>query len=90
MSRRNGVYTQAERRSDAIVHWMGLVLGLTAAPVIVWLALRAPEGRTLVAAAAIYAASLVAMLGASAAYHMSRAPAWRDRLRRLDQSAILT
>jgi hemolysin III len=88
MSRRDGVYTQAERRSDAIVHWTGLVLGLAAAPVVVGLALRAPDGTTLVAAAAIYAASLVAMLGASAAYHMSRAPAWRDRLRRLDQSAI--
>jgi hemolysin III len=87
MGRRDGVYSEAERRSDAVVHWTGLILGLAAAPVVVALALRAPDG-TLVAAAVVYAMSLIAMLGASAAYHMSRAPAWRDRLRRLDQSAI--
>lgn len=87
MGRRDGVYSQAERRSDAVVHWTGLILGLAAAPVVVALALRAPDG-TLVLAAVVYAVSLIAMLRASAAYHMSSAPAWRDRLRRVDQSAI--
>lgn len=87
MSRRDGGYSQAERRSDAIVHWTGLALGLAAAPAVVALAFRAPD-RALVAAAAVYAASLLAMFAASAAYHMTPAPAWRDRLRRLDQSAI--
>lgn len=88
MGRPGGTYTRAERLSDAVVHCAGLLVGLTAVPVLVTLAVVWARDPALVAAASVYGASLVAMLAASAAYHLTRAPAWRDRLRRLDQSAI--
>jgi hemolysin III len=37
---------------------------------------------------AVYGATLLAMLGFSAAYHMVRVPAWRGRLQRMDHAAI--
>ena len=47
-----------------------------------------PAGSGTVTAAAVYAVSLLAMLVCSALYNMMPHPAWRDRLRRVDQSAI--
>ncbi|MBP7241503.1 MAG: hemolysin III family protein [Amaricoccus sp.] len=82
------VYSRAERLSDAAVHVAGVTLGLLAAPVIVTLAaVWDGAGRHLVATT-VYGFCLVAMLACSAAYHMTPAPGWKDRLRRLDQSAI--
>jgi hemolysin III len=81
-------YSRAERLSDAAVHVTGVLVGLMAAPVIVTLAaVWEGAGRHLVAAI-IYGVCLVAMLACSAVYHMTPAPAWKDALRRLDQSAI--
>jgi hemolysin III len=82
------VYSRAERLSDAAVHVTGLLLALMAAPVLVTLAAVWLDDRGLVAAAFVYGASLVAMLACSALYHMTSTPAWKERLRRLDQSAI--
>lgn len=80
--------SRAERLSDAAVHVAGVLIGLMAAPVIVILAfVREGAGRH-VAAATIYGVCLVAMLACSALYHMTTAPERKDRLRRLDQSAI--
>jgi hemolysin III len=83
-----GVYTRAERLSDAAVHVTGLLTALMAAPVLVTLAAVWRGDRPLIVAAAIYGVSLIAMLACSALYHMTPASAWKDRLRRLDQSAI--
>ncbi len=83
-----GVYSQAERLSDAAVHVTGLLLSLMAAPVLVTLAAVWLHDRVLVVAASVYGVSLVAMLACSALYHMTAAPAWKEWLRRLDQSAI--
>lgn len=83
-----GVYSRAERMSDAAVHVTGLLLALIAAPVLVTLAAVWADDRMLVLAAVVYALSLIVMLACSALYHMTTAPDWKDRLRRLDQSAI--
>lgn len=87
-ARVSGVYSRAERLSDAAVHVVGIFLALLAAPVLVTLAAVWQQDRSLVLAASVYGLSLVAMLCASAVYHMTPAPDWKDRLRRLDQSAI--
>ncbi|MBA3324578.1 MAG: hemolysin III family protein [Rhodobacteraceae bacterium] len=87
-ARVTGVYSRAERLSDAAVHVVGILLALLAAPVLVTLAAVWLGDRSLVLAAIVYGLSLIAMLCASALYHMTSAPDWKDRLRRLDQSAI--
>lgn len=87
-ARVRGGYTRAERLSDAAVHVAGVLVALMAAPVIVTLAaVWDGAGRHLVAVT-VYGFCLVAMLACSALYHMTPAPEWKDRLRRLDQSAI--
>ena len=88
MGRPRGEYTRAERVSDAVVHGAGLLIALMAAPVLVTLAALRVRDAALVAAATIYGATLVGMLAASAAYHLTPAPAWRDRLRRLELAGL--
>lgn len=81
-------YSRAERLSDAIVHLTGIAAAVIAAPVLVLLAWVWFGDVGTVTAAAVYAVSLLAMLVCSALYNMMPHPAWRDRLRRVDQSAI--
>lgn len=81
-------YTLAERRSDAAVHFAGVLFALVAVPTLVLLSARWSGDRLTIAAAAIYGFSLIAMVCCSAAYHMTPLPAWKDTLRRVDQSAI--
>ena len=81
-------YSRAEILSDAAVHAVGIVSALIAAPVLVTLAAVWFGDPTTVAAAAIYGLSLVAMFACSAIYNLVSLPAWKDVLRRLDQSAI--
>ncbi len=71
-----------------MVHITGVVLALMAAPVLITLAVIRLGDPTYVTAAVIYGVSLVLMLTCSAFYHLLPAPAWKDWLRRLDQSAI--
>jgi hemolysin III len=82
------VYSRAEIVSDAAVHAVGLLAALVAAPVLVTLAAVWSGDATTVAAAAIYGLSLVAMFACSAVYNLVALPAWKDFLRRVDQSAI--
>ena len=89
MARRgSGDYTRAERLTDAAVHVSGIVLALIAVPVLVTLAAVWSRDAGLVLAASIYGLCLIVMLACSALYHMTPMPEWKDRLRRLDQSAI--
>lgn len=82
------IYSRAEQLSDAAVHVTGVVAALAAVPVLLRLvALWSPD-RLVLTAAAIYGASLIAMLCCSAFYHMAPMPEWKDALRRVDQSAI--
>jgi hemolysin III len=76
-----------ERAADAVVHLLGVGLGLPAAVAIVALAIRDGAARE-VAAVAVYGAGLVAMLGCSAAYHLRYRSPRRDWLQRFDHAAI--
>jgi hemolysin III len=79
--------TARERTVDAVVHMLGLGLGVPAAVTAV--ALAAVFGSAAdVATAAIYAAGMVAMFGCSAAYNMLHRHRWRDWLQRFDHAAI--
>lgn len=82
------VYSRAERLSDAAVHVMGVLAALMAAPVLITLAAVWFGDAGTVTAAAVYSISLVAMLTCSAIYHLAPLPAWKDFLRRVDQTAI--
>jgi hemolysin III len=84
----SGVYSRAERLSDAAVHIAGILVALVAAPVLVTLAAVWLGDRSLVLAASVYGLTLIGMLCCSALYHHAPLPDWKDWLRRLDQSAI--
>lgn len=83
---RRPAYTRAERLADAILHVAGLGAAAVAAPALVVVALGA--GAPVLAAAVVYGLSLLAMFGASAGYHLVRAPRFAGILRRLDHAAI--
>jgi hemolysin III len=74
----------AEYRADAVTHALGVAFALIAGPAIVALA---PEGPAR-ASAAVYAATLLATFGFSAAYNLLTESPWRDWLRQLDHGAI--
>lgn len=81
-------YSLAETRSDAIVHLSGVALMAVAVPVLVGLTYWRGAEAGLVAAVAIYGATLLAMLGFSALYNTLGRHRWQGLLRRLDHSAI--
>jgi hemolysin III len=85
-------YTRAEQTTDAAIHLLGVLSALLGVPVLVTLAAIWRGDRVLVAAVAIYGASLIAMLSFSAGYNiaMIRQQGGRaiDWLRRLDHAAI--
>ncbi|MBV8186731.1 MAG: hemolysin III family protein [Alphaproteobacteria bacterium] len=79
--------TTRERAADAVVHVLGLGLGVPAAITVVVLA--AVFGSISdVATAAIYASGMVAMFACSAAYNMLHRHRWREWLQRFDHAAI--
>jgi hemolysin III len=79
--------TPEERRADAVVHAVGLCVGLAAVPAMLVMAMASlPTAGTL--SLAIYGTTLLAMLGFSAAYNLLRAPDWRSVLQRFDHAAI--
>lgn len=82
------LYDRAERISDAVVHLAGLVLALAAVPVLITLTAIWRGDAAGVTGVSIYGATLITMLSASLAYNHVPNPAWSDRLRRLDLSAI--
>lgn len=82
------VYSRAEYISDAIVHVSGIGAALIGGPILVALAAIWVGDPGLITALVIYAVTLLAMLTCSALYNMITLPAWTDRLRRMDQSAI--
>lgn len=78
--------TAKERRVDAIVHGLGVALGLAAC---VPLAIAAaPAGSTVRASVAVYGAGLVAMLICSAVYNVAGEGPRKALWRRLDHAAI--
>jgi hemolysin III len=79
--------TRAEVLADAVVHGAGIA-GAGTAAVLLLGAVTATGDATAVAAAAIYAAALIAMPWVSAAYNLSPPNRWRHLLRRLDHATI--
>lgn len=84
------VYSRAERLIDTALHVTGLGAAVIAAPILIGLAaVWHWSDPAVIAAAAIYGASLVAMFAASAGYHLwLGAPRFREWLRRIDHAAI--
>lgn len=78
----------AERRADGVVHMLGIGSAALAVPIMLIYAARWHGASPITAAALVYCATLVAMLGLSAAYNMSDSPDLRDWLRRGDHAAI--
>lgn len=81
-------YSRAERLSDASVHVLGVVSAIMAVPVLVTLAAIWRGDATAVVAILIYGATLIAMLGCSALYHMGYRHRARWLYMRLDYGAI--
>jgi len=77
-------YTGAESAADTVIHILGLPAAIAATA---WLlASIGPDPK--LAPAAIYAAGIIAMLAASAAYNIVRPGRIKARLRRLDHAMI--
>jgi hemolysin III len=82
-------YSRAEWLSDAVVHAVGVAAAMIAVPTLLVLAILHRGDDTLaVAAAAIYGATLIAMLVCSAAYNVGYGSPWTGLFRRLDHTAI--
>jgi hemolysin III len=78
----------AEWLADGVVHGVGILAAAAGGIALIVLALTSGGGAGLVAATGLYDLCLLAMLGCSAAYNLSRAGAARPFLRRLDEAAI--
>lgn len=84
----NRPYSRAEYISDAIVHASGIGAALIGGPFLIALAVLWIGDAGIVTAVAVYVVTGLAMWSASAAYNLLQRPAWVERLRRMDQSAI--
>jgi hemolysin III len=81
------VYDPAEVFLDRIIHVLGVVFAAVGAVAVVILA--AMNARALeIVATSLYAASLLAVMGFSAAYNLSKPSGTREILRRLDHATI--
>ena len=80
-------YDRAEIALDAVVHGVGLVLGIVGTAVLIAFTLRSPAIGDL-PVAIVYATGLLAMLGFSAAYNLWPVSRIKWVLRRFDHSAI--
>jgi hemolysin III len=80
-------YDRTERIADGVIHTIGCVFGIIAAPWLLIIAARAGNPHEF-AAIAVYALGLVAMLGLSAAYNMWPVSPAKWLLRRFDHAAI--
>ncbi|MEQ9674046.1 MAG: hemolysin III family protein [Roseovarius indicus] len=80
-------YTRAERWADGSVHVIGVTAALAGVATIFFMWYQHMPWSTFVATS-VYAAGLILMLSASAAYHLGAYTAARPILRRLDHAAI--
>lgn len=81
-------YSRAEYLTDAAVHLAGLAAALAGVPALIALAAMKRGDVASVAGVAVYGATLILMILASALYNMVERPHWTWLLRRLDHSAI--
>ena len=81
-------YSRAERISDGIIHVAGIVSALIAAAVLITLTALWSEQQNILVGTIIYCITLISMICASAAYHLTPYQGWKSALQRLDHSAI--
>ncbi|MEM7056181.1 MAG: hemolysin III family protein [Pseudomonadota bacterium] len=85
-------YSTAEVWADTTIHLVGVVGALLAVPVMITLVSVWRDEGALIAAVAIYGASLLAMLAFSAGHNIASprlsGTKWHEALRRLDHAAI--
>jgi hemolysin III len=81
------LYTAAELKTDLAIHLIGTLAGGLAVVVLLDIAIN-NHGSAHFAAVLIYAAGLLAMLGFSAAYNLTRPSRCKNALRRCDHGAI--
>ena len=79
--------SRAERRADALVHVVGVTLGIAACLALAIVA-SPNAGFAVLVSLAVYAAGLMAMLGCSAVYNIAGHDPRRAFWRRLDHAAI--
>ena len=79
--------SRAERRADALVHVVGVTLGIAACLALAIVA-SPNAGLAVLVSLAVYAAGLMAMLGCSAVYNIAGHDPRRAFWRRLDHAAI--
>ncbi len=83
----SGCYTASELRTDLVIHLIGTLAGVLAVVVLLDIVAH-KHGSTRFAAILVYAVGLLAMLGFSAAYNLTRPSRWKEALRRCDHGAI--
>ncbi len=79
---------RAEKLADWWMHAIGIAAAALGGAVLVGLAVSTGHSGGLTAATSLYALCLIAMLGCSAAYNLSRPSVARPFLRRLDEAGI--
>lgn len=80
-------YSTHERVVDGVVHVLGVVASIIGIAVLMAFAIARLDALGIVSVVA-YALGLAAMIGFSAAYHLTPQPKWKEWLRRLDHSSI--
>lgn len=81
-------YSRAERGLDNAVHLIGVPAGVIAAAWLLAEVCRNSGDGRLIASISVYAVGLIGMLGASAAYHLTRPGRAKELLRRADHAMI--
>jgi len=81
------LYTPGELKTDLAVHVGGILAGVLAVVVLLDVAVQT-HGGTHLTAILVYAVGLLAMLGFSAAYNLTRPSRCKEALRRCDHGAI--
>lgn len=82
------LHSRAERMADACVHVVGILSGVTAAAIMIALAVGVAATPGRLAALAVYCVALLAMLVCSALYNLGYFTRLRDRFRSADHCAI--
>lgn len=82
------IYSRAERWFNNVVHVIGVPAGVAAAAWLLAEVCRSTGSFRLIVSMSIYAAGLIGMLGASAAYHLTRPGRAKELLRRADHAMI--
>ena len=82
------LFARRERLVDSCVHALGIAATIIAVPALLIVAIVHGGDTLTLTSLGLYALGLTAMLWASALYHLTRNPARKEALRRVDHAAI--